>query len=70
VARSCVECGARIERCNGFAFAGDVIHRGYVFPRELCGRCASSQVISKKWLTTLAIEDGSDWRPTPVEAMP
>lgn len=61
--RSCVECGAQIDKCNGFTFYGDILHRGYLAPRELCGRCGVNEEISKKWLTILAIEDGSDWRP-------
>lgn len=48
----------------GFTFIGDVLHRGYVAPRELCGHCAVNEKVCIKWLTALAIEDGSDWRPT------
>lgn len=62
--RSCVECGARIDKCNGFTFIGDIIHRGYLAPRELCGPCGVNEEICKRWLTILAIEDGSDWRPS------
>lgn len=62
--RSCVECGKRIERCMGFVMVGDVLHRGYVAPRELCGACGANDEVCRKWLTILAIEDGSDWRPS------
>lgn len=48
----------------GFTFIGDIIHRGYVAPRELCGHCAVNEDICNRWLTNLAIEDGSEWRPS------
>lgn len=36
--RKCIKCGCKIDKCNGFVLARDIVnHRG--LPRELCGKC-------------------------------
>ena len=37
--RTCIRCGAEIDKCMGFVLARDIVNRRKA-PREFCGKCA------------------------------
>lgn len=36
--RKCIRCGRKIDKCNGFVLARDIVNHKKL-PRELCGKC-------------------------------